>query len=85
MFFVLDKWKISLKTKLFQNNNDNNLSISAKVWKLSDFELALAFADMTRDNLRQIFEFRHKDSLTPEEIGEFRLNVNNNFIKIFTD
>jgi hypothetical protein len=70
--FLHDKAAIS-----HNNVNEHSVYLNGKqVWKLSDFELALSFHDLTKENLRQIFEFRHKDSLTPEEVAEFRLNVN---------
>lgn len=70
--FLHDKAAIS-----HNNVNENSVYLNGKqVWKLSDFELALAFTDLNKENLRQLFEFRHKESLTPEEISEFRLNVN---------
>ncbi len=51
----------------------NNISESCiylntkQVWKINDFELALNFADLNRDNLRAIYEFKSKNAVTPEE------------------
>ena len=44
-------------------------------WKLNDFELALKFESLNRDNLREIYEFKQKNAITPEEEAEF-LNYN---------
>lgn len=61
----------------------NNLSESCiyvnckQVWKLNDFELALSFNDLTRENLRSIYEFKQKNAITPEEEANFHNSSEN--------
>ena len=43
---------------------------SKQTWKLNDFELAINFSNLNRENLRQIYEFKNKKSITPEEEAE---------------
>lgn len=77
--FLHDKCAIS-----HNNVNEHAVYLNGKqVWKLSDFELAMSFGDLSRESLRQIWEFRHKESLTPEETSEFRLNVSWFFFSSF--
>lgn len=77
--FLHDKCAIS-----HNNVTEHAVYLNGKqVWKLSDFELAMSFGDLGRESLRQIWEFRQKESLTPEETSEFRLNVSCCFIDVF--
>lgn len=56
----------------------NNLSESCiylnskQVWKLNDFELALSFSKLNKESLREIYEFKQKNSITPEEESNFK-------------
>jgi hypothetical protein len=59
-----------LKKAFISHNNINTSCIylnTKQVWKLNDFELALNFADLNRENLRAIYEFKNKNAVTPEE------------------
>lgn len=40
---------------------------SKQTWKLNNFELSLPFSDLNVQNLAQIYEFKDKNSVTPEE------------------
>ena len=40
---------------------------SKQTWKLNNFELSLLFSDLNVQNLAQIYEYKDKNSVTPEE------------------
>ncbi|CAF1012299.1 unnamed protein product [Brachionus calyciflorus] len=55
------------------NVSHNNLSVisinlnAKQTWKLNNFELSLPFTDLNKNNLKLIYEFQDKNSITPEE------------------
>ncbi len=50
------------------NINESCIYLNTKqVWKINDFELALNFSDLNRENLKAIYEFKSKNAVTPEE------------------
>jgi serine/threonine protein kinase len=71
--FLHEKLKIS-------HNNVNKSCIysnSKQIWKLSDFELSISFNDLSKETLRQIYDLKCKNSITPEEESVFG-NIENN-------
>lgn len=71
--FLHDKLRIS-------HNNINKLCVysnSKQIWKLNDFELSIAFDDLNKESLRQIYDLKSKNSITPEEEAAFG-NIENN-------
>lgn len=57
------------KTQTSHNNlSESCIYVNCKqVWKLNDFELALSFTSLTKENLRGIYELKQKNAITPEE------------------
>lgn len=52
------------------HNNINESCIylnSKQLWKLNNFELSLHFSSMNKNTLKQIYDLKHKNSVTPEE------------------
>jgi len=63
LVFLHDKAFIS-----HNNLNESAIYLNGKqTWKLSDFELSLGFAELNRDNLKQIRELKERNCITPEE------------------
>ncbi len=68
----------------------NNISASCiylntkQVWKINDFELAMYFKDLNRENLKSIYEYKNKSAITPEEELEIMLNNNENLKSTLT-
>lgn len=62
------------KTQTSHNNlSESCIYVNCKqVWKLNDFELALGFSHLTKDNLREIYELKQKNAITPEEEINFK-------------
>lgn len=62
------------KCKLSHNNlSENCIYLNCRqVWKLNDFELAISFDKLTRDTLKDIYEFKHKNAITPEEEASYK-------------
>jgi hypothetical protein len=55
---------------LISHNNISESSVylnGKQTWKLGNFELALPFAELNKDNLRNIYEFKCSNAITPEE------------------
>lgn len=74
------------KASISHNNiNESCIYLNSKqTWKLSDFELALSFAELSKQNLKSIYEFKSKNSITPEE-EELELSLSNSRTKIDLD
>ena len=70
-----------LHEKAFISHNNINESCiylnTKQVWKINDFELALNFADLNRENLKSIYEFKSKSAITPEEELEVLMDSGN--------
>ncbi len=74
------------KAKMSHNNlSKSSIYVNGKqVWKLSDFEFSLSFSNLNCDNLREIYEFKQKNSITPEEEINYRnSNQSNDLNKIY--
>lgn len=68
------------KAKMSHNNlTESCIYVNCKqVWKLNDFELALSFDKLNAENLRDIYEFKQKNAITPEEEANFKNNISAN-------
>jgi serine/threonine protein kinase len=77
--FLHDKAQIS-----HNNLNESCVYINGKgEWKLGNFELSLAFSRLTHQNLKQIYDLKSKNSITPEE--ELLIVTDNNNSEIGFD
>ena len=57
------------KAQMSHNNiSESSIYVNCKqVWKLNDFELALSFGNLNKENLKEIYSFENKNAITPEE------------------
>lgn len=64
------------KVKMSHNNlTENCIYVNCKqVWKLNDFELALSFDKLNSENLKEIYELKQRNAITPEEEANFKDN-----------
>lgn len=63
ILFLHDKVKIS-----HNNICTSSINLNPKqTWKLNNFELSLPFSDLNSHTISQIYEFKDKNSVTPEE------------------
>ncbi len=62
------------KCSLSHNNlSENCIYLNCRqVWKLNDFELALPFDKLNRQALKNIYELKQKNAITPEEEANFK-------------
>ena len=66
------------KAKMSHNNlSESSIYVNCKqAWKLNDFELALSFSELTNENLKEIYEFKHRNAVTPEEEANYKNSAN---------
>ena len=62
-YFLIKKASVS-----HNNISEQCIFINSRhEWKLNNFELSLPFSKVNRTNLREIYEFKCKNAITPEE------------------